>query len=125
MSNTKLEPSAVTVTSLDEKFISSLMNEIEKGIPNPEFNISSLEKEMGMSHANFYRKITSLKSQSGKEILQDMRMKRAKQLLTDTKDIRVSDVAYMVGFTNAKYFGKCFKEKYNITPSEFKNMGEH
>jgi len=122
--NNKLDPSAVTVTSLDEKFITSLMDAIKKGIPNPEFNINSLEMEMGMSHANFYTKIKSLTGQSGKEILQDMRMKRANQLLTDTKDIRVSDVAYMVGFTNPKYFSKCFKEKYGVSPSELKNMGE-
>jgi CheY-like chemotaxis protein len=122
--NNKLDPSAVTVTSLDEKFITSLMDAIKKGIPNPDFNISSLEMKMGMSHSNFYTKIKSLTGQSGKEILQDMRMKRAKQLLTDTKEIRVSDVAYMVGFTNPKYFSKCFKEKYGVAPSELKNIGE-
>ena len=97
------------------------MDAIEEGIPNPDFNVSSLEKDMGMSHANFYRKITSLTGQSGKEILQDMRMKRAKQLLTDTKDIRVSDVAYMVGYSNAQYFTKCFKDKYGVVPSAYKD----
>jgi YesN/AraC family two-component response regulator len=47
-----------------------------------------------------------------------MRMKRAKQILTDTKGIRVSEVAYMVGYTNPKYFSQSFKEYYGILPSE-------
>ncbi len=119
----RLDPAVVTVTSLDEKFITTVMDSIEKGIPNPEFNINSLEVEMGMSHANFYTKIKSLTSQSGKELLQDMRMKRAHQLLSDTKGMRVSDIAYLVGFSNPKYFGKCFKEKYGVVPSELKKDG--
>lgn len=118
--NNNLEPSAVTLTSLDEIFLSKLVSSLEKGIQDPEFNINSLENEMGMSHSNFYRKIKNVTGQSGKEILQNMRMKRAKQILTDNKDIRISEVAFMVGFTNPKYFSKTFKKTYGKLPSEIK-----
>ena len=116
-----LEPSAVTVTSVDEKFLSSLMKVIEAGIPDPDFSVSSLESEMGMSHANFYRKIKSLTGQSGQELLLSMRMKRAHQILLQEKGLRVSEVAFMVGFTNPKYFSKCFKEMFGVAPSELMN----
>ena len=115
-----LEPSAVTVTSLDEKFLSSLKQAIEKDTSNADFSIQSLEAEMGMSHANFYRKIKSLTGQSGQELLQSMRMKRAYQILSENKGIRIAEVAYMVGFTNPKYFSKCFKETFGYAPSELK-----
>lgn len=117
--NSSLEPSEITLTSLDEKFLTSLMAAIEKGIPDHEFNINSLETEVGMSHSIFYRKIKSLTGQSSKEIMQNVRMKRAHRLLSDNKDVRVSEVTYMVGFTNPKCFSKCFKEKYGIAPSTF------
>lgn len=113
-----LEPSAVTVTSIDEKFLSLLMESIEEGIPDSEFSIIALESKMGMSHANFYRKIKSITGQSGQELLLNMRMKRAHQILSEKKGLRVSDVAYMIGFTNPKYFSKCFKEIYGHAPSE-------
>lgn len=48
-----------------------------------------------------------------------MRMKRSHQLLNDNKDLRVSDVAFMVGFSNPKYFSKCFKEMYGIIRNDF------
>jgi DNA-binding response OmpR family regulator len=114
-----LEPSAVTVNSIDEKFLSSLVNAVEEGIPDSSFTIHSLESIMGMSHANFYRKIKSLTGQSGQELLQNMRMKRAHQILSEKKGLRVAEVAYMVGFTNPKYFSKCFKEMFGLAPSEF------
>jgi len=115
-----LKPNDVTVTSLDEKFINQLMEVIERGIPNSEFSVNSLETEMGMSHSNFYRKIKNLTGQSGKEILNDMRMKRAKQLLINNKDIRIDEVAYMVGFSIPKYFGKSFKETFGVSPSQIR-----
>jgi signal transduction histidine kinase/ligand-binding sensor domain-containing protein/DNA-binding response OmpR family regulator len=116
--NSSLNPSAITVSSLDEKFLIRLMKEMENGLSDPEFTVISLEEKMGMSHSNFYRKIKNITGQSGKDILLDMRMKRAKQILTDTKGIRVSEVAYMVGYTNPKYFSQSFKDYYGVLPSE-------
>lgn len=117
---TLLEPSSIKVNSIDENFLKDLMETLEKGIPDSEFNINSLEKDIGMSHSNFYRKVKSLTGQSGKEILDQMRMIRAKQILKENKKIRIDEVAYMVGFTNPKYFGKSFKETFGISPSEMK-----
>jgi len=116
--NPVLEPSKITVSSIDEKFLSSVIEAIEQGISDSKFNVKSLELKLGMSHANFYRKIKSLTGLSGKELLQNMRMKRAHQILSDNKNLRVAEVAYMVGFTNPKYFGECFKEKFGFAPSE-------
>jgi YesN/AraC family two-component response regulator len=118
--NTGLTPSKVTVNSLDEKFMNELIEKIEAGIPDPEFSVDNLEKEMAMSHSNFYRKVKSLTGLSGKELLQDFRLKRAAQILTDSNS-SIADVCYMVGFTDPKYFSGCFKEKFKVTPSEYKS----
>jgi len=118
--NFKINPSSVSVTSLDEKFIKSMLEIIEKGISDPDFTVNTLEEELGMSHANFYRKVKSITGQSGKEILQEIRLKRAWQILNENPEIRISDVAYMVGFSNPKYFSKCFKERFGYIPSEVK-----
>jgi len=117
--NISLEPSKVTVTSIDEKFLKSLLNEIEKGIPNPEFSIETLEKDMNMSHSKFYRKVKSLTGQSGKELLQDMRLKRAAQIIRDNKKVSVADLTDMVGFSDPKHFSACFKQKFGVPPSEY------
>nr|WP_245813499.1 two-component regulator propeller domain-containing protein [Lutibacter agarilyticus] len=119
--DTFLEPSSVTVNSIDEEFLKTLMEAVEEGIPDVDFNITSLEEKLSMSHSNFYRKVKSLTGLSGKEILNEMRMKRAKQILIENKNIRVDEVAYMVGFSNPKYFGKIFKEKFGVSPTEMKS----
>lgn len=115
------EPKAVTVTSIDEKFLTDLMNILENAIPDFEFPINAIEEKLGMSHSTFYRKVKSLTGKSAKEILQEMRMKRAYQISSETKGIRINELAYMVGFSNAKYFSKCFKERFGFLPSEMKS----
>jgi signal transduction histidine kinase/DNA-binding response OmpR family regulator/ligand-binding sensor domain-containing protein len=122
--NNSLNPSVITVSSLDEKFLTQLMKEMENGLSDPEFTVISLESKMGMSHSNFYRKIKNITGQSGKDILLDMRMKRAKQILTDTQGIRISEVAYMVGYTNPKYFSQSFKFFYGVLPSEIDKLDD-
>lgn len=116
--NAALEPVKVTVTSIDEEFLNHLMLEIEKGIPDAEFTITALERELGMSHSSFYNKIKSLTGRSAKELMLSARMKRAMQILEDTSNIRIAEVAYMVGFSDPKYFSKSFKEYHGISPSD-------
>ncbi len=117
--NIVFEPSKITVTSTDEKFLNDLMKEIEKGIPDSDYTVDNLEKEMSMSHAKFYNKVKNLTGLSGKELLQDFRLKRAAQIITEN-DVSVADVCYMVGFSDPKYFSACFKAKFKVTPTEYK-----
>jgi len=49
-----------------------------------------------------------------------MKMKRALQLI-ENKEYNISEIAYMVGFNDAHYFSKCFKQTYGISPTEYKN----
>jgi signal transduction histidine kinase/ligand-binding sensor domain-containing protein/CheY-like chemotaxis protein len=117
--NIIFEPSKITVTSTDEKFLNDLMTEIEKGIPDSEYSVDTLEKAMAMSHAKFYNKVKNITGLSGKELLQDFRLKRAAQIITEN-NVSVADVCYMVGFSDPKYFSSCFKAKFKTTPTEYK-----
>ena len=53
------------------------------------------------------------------EQLKAARLIKAKELLITT-DIRVSNIGYDVGFTSPSYFTKCFREKYGMTPNEYR-----
>lgn len=114
-----LEPSKINLTPIDKTFLDTLLQSIEKGIPDAEFSIEDLEKEMNMGHAKFYRKVKSLTGMSGKELLQDFRLKRSADIITTT-DLNISEIAYLTGFTDPKYFSICFKQKYDVSPTDYK-----
>lgn len=115
-----LQPAQLKLPDEDKKFLKEVLKVIEENIPNANFTIDKLEKEQFMSHSKFYRKIKALTGMSGKEILQDMRLKRAAQLLEET-GLSISEIADNTGFSDAKYFSITFKQKYNLAPSKYRS----
>jgi len=113
-----IRPGDIAITTPDEKFLEQLMNIIEENISDPEFNVERLTKEMGMSHSLIYKKLISLTDLNIVEFIRSVRLNCAAQLLSKAK-MQVSEVCVEVGFTDAKYFSKCFQKQFNKTPSEF------
>jgi ligand-binding sensor domain-containing protein/signal transduction histidine kinase/DNA-binding response OmpR family regulator len=111
------QPTVVNVESPDDKFIRQLIELIEKNISEPDFDITKLTNELGMSRPVIYRKVKALTDYSIVEFIRTIKMNRAAQLLR-TGQYRVSQAAYMVGFNDPKYFTRCFKEQFNINPSD-------
>lgn len=48
-----------------------------------------------------------------------MRVKRAAQLI-ESGDYNMTQIAYMVGINDPRYFSKCFKQCFGMTPTEYK-----
>lgn len=115
---TKLEPSEVTVTSLDEKFLDELLAKVEMEMDNSDLNVKVLSKMLGVSSTNLYRKIKGLTGQTATEFIRNIRLKRAAQLLKK-EELNVSEVMYMVGFTHASYFTRCFKDLFGVSPKSY------
>ncbi|MCB0446543.1 MAG: response regulator, partial [Gelidibacter sp.] len=113
-----LKPTDIRLTSVDEKFIERLEVILEKQISNAEFSIDDFAKAIGMSRMQLHRKLKSLLGVSATEFLRSERLKAAANLLKKGNH-NVSDVAYSVGFNDVSYFSKCFKDMYQLTPSEY------
>ncbi|MDR2474618.1 MAG: AraC family transcriptional regulator [Bacteroidales bacterium] len=92
---------------------------IEDNIDNSEFTVDDIVVAIGMSRSVFFNKLKSLTGLAPVEFIRHVRMKKAAQLLT-SNDYLVKEVSYMVGISDTKYFGKCFKAKYGVTPQEYK-----
>jgi len=112
------EPSPIVITDKDKVFMERVIEIVEGKMEHPDFNIDSVADTLGMGRSTFYRKFKSLTNTAPVEFVRDMRLKRAKQYL-DAGETRISDIAYTVGFNNAKYFSTCFREKYRYSPSEY------
>jgi len=114
----KLEPTQEIITPLDERFLKKLMDIVDANISNPSFDVSNLVDEMHMSHSIILKKVKLLTGMSPVEFIRSMRIKRAAQVFRQTR-IPVAEVAFMVGFSDAKYFSKCFSREFGMKPTEF------
>lgn len=113
-----VQPSEVSVTSADEKFIAKALHVVEQNMMVTDFDVEQFCEAIGMSRTNLHRKLKAITNQSTTEFIRSVRMKRAAQLFQQ-KAGSISEIAYQVGFNNLSYFTRCFKEYYNVTPSDF------
>ncbi len=114
----ELEPGEVTITSRDEAFLQQIVAIVEEKMADIDFNIDTVAETIAMGRTTFYRKFKGLTGLAPVEFVREMRLKRAKQYL-DSGYGNISEIAYSVGFNNAKYFSTCFKAKYEVTPTDY------
>jgi AraC-like DNA-binding protein len=94
---------------------------VENHINDHSFNVTKLCISTKMSRASMYRKTMRLYNCGPKEYLEDIRLEVAKNKI-DSDDCCIKVVAFEVGFLDPKYFAKKFKQKYLITPTEYKRQ---
>ena len=108
----------ITNNSIDEAFLEKTTKIILDNISDSDFKLEHLLKEVGIGRSQFYRKIQNITGQNPSNFIRTIRLKYASELLL--KDVNtIKEVTHMSGFNSAAYFGKTFKELYNMTPSEY------
>ncbi|WEK17655.1 MAG: two-component regulator propeller domain-containing protein [Candidatus Pedobacter colombiensis] len=118
-----LQPSNVLIESTDEEFLNKIMAIIEDNFSIDEFNVNVLAADVGMSTPILYKKIKALTGLTVNNFIKSVRLKRAAQLLKQ-QTYTVYEVAYMVGFSDSKYFSKEFTKQFGRTPSDYAEEAE-
>lgn len=113
-----VKPTDITVSKSEEEFINKIMQHVEKGISEPDFDVESLVNLMNMSRSLLYKKIKVITGQSVADFLRTMRLKRAAYLI-ENSDMTISQICYEAGFKDSSNFSKIFKNHFNISPKEY------
>ena len=103
---------------LDQKFIEKSINIIKKNLDNTEFSVEKFALEIGMSRSALFLKLKSITGQSTSEFIRTIRLNKAAKLIESGK-YSITEVIYMVGFSDPKYFRTCFKKHFDCTPSSY------
>jgi signal transduction histidine kinase/ligand-binding sensor domain-containing protein/DNA-binding response OmpR family regulator len=114
----EVNPGEVTITPVDEKFLTQALEVVEKNMDNPEFSVEDFSRDMFMYRTTLYRKILSITGKTPIEFIRSIRMKRAAQLL-EKSGMSIAEIAYEVGFNSPKTFAKLFKEEFKVLPSQY------
>lgn len=104
---------------LDRKFIQEFMAVVEANVSNASLSANDIATNLGMSRVQVYRKVKALLGNSVNDYVVNVRMKKAKQLLTQG-ELNISEIAYEVGYSSPAYFSTAFKNHFHQSPSDFK-----
>ena len=114
-----LEPvTEIANNPTDNEFLIRMNKVIEDNFSNSELNVNFLAEQLNISRSGLFAKIKILADVTPNEMIQIVRLKRAAQLLREKKHT-VSEIGYMVGFSNPSYFSKCFQKQFGIRPAEY------
>jgi AraC-like DNA-binding protein len=104
--------------SLDEELIERALKYVDENLQNPLYSVMQLSKDMNMDRTGLYRKLVALTGHAPTMFIRSIRLKKA-VLLLNQKRYSQAEIAEKVGFSNAAYFSKCFKEEYGVSPSNY------
>ena len=118
----KIQPKIkqVEITSVDEQLVKTATAFVEENLGNTDLSVEMMSEKLNMSRVNLYKRLLSVTGSTPSEFIRSIRLQHAESLLREGK-YNVSEVAYMVGFNNPRYFSKYFAEAYGMYPSQYKN----
>lgn len=103
----------------DDAFLAQLMRVMEKQMDDNALTVKKVVEEVGMGRTVFFTKLKRLTGLSPVRFIRELRVKRAAQLLESGR-YNVTEVTYMVGMNDSRYFAKCFKATFGMTPTDYK-----
>ena len=109
----------VTMPSPDNEFLEKAMTCVHNHLDDSDYDRDSFASDMGMSASSLYNKLRAVTGMNATSFIRDIRMKEACRLAKSTPGIRVSDLAYSVGYKDPKYFSTIFKKEFGMQPSEY------
>lgn len=117
------KPAEASLSEEDEQFMSRIMEFVERHIGDSDVNINDMAEAAAISRSGLNRKMKSIVGVTPAEFLRETRLRRAATLLATTER-PINLIAIECGFADQNYFGKCFKARNGVTPSDYRRRSE-
>jgi signal transduction histidine kinase/DNA-binding response OmpR family regulator/cellobiose-specific phosphotransferase system component IIB len=110
-----------TKDTADEEFVQKCLEHIYENIEKEEFNLDALAEKMNMSRSSLYRKLKDLGNLKPIDFIKKAKLNYAAKLLL-SRNLPVNVIAWRSGFSDTKYFSKCFFSEYGCYPKNYSEM---
>jgi AraC-like DNA-binding protein len=100
--------------------IGSVIKYIKDNLTNKDISVDLLAKKAYMSISHFHKQFKNTLGVSPIDYINSEKIKFSKKLIKESKDFRMSEIAFKSGFNNTSYFNRQFKKMEMMTPQQFK-----
>jgi len=105
--------------AMDQQLLRNIEQYVMQNMSRGQISLEEMATAMGMGRVPFFHRVRNLTSKTPAELVRDMRLKHACILLKRT-NINMSELASNIGFMTAENFINIFKEKFGMTPLEYR-----
>ena len=103
-----------------DPFMQEVFDCVSRLLPSGELGIELVGKELGLSKRTLQRRLEE-KDTKFKDVLLNVRERQAKLYLLDS-NLRMTEIAFLLGYNNSANFSTAFKGWLDMSPSEFREM---
>ncbi len=103
----------------DAEFVARATRLVRDHLDDSAYNRDRMAADLGMSVSTLYSRLRECTDLSIQTFIQAVRLNAACDILRAEPGIRISELAYRVGFNTPKYFSQCFKKEFGLLPGEF------
>ncbi len=114
-----IEQVKATAPSADNEFLERAIRCLDDHISDSDYDRDAFARDMGASASTLYNKLRAVTGMNVSGFIRNHRIKTACRMAQENPSLRVSDIAYRVGFKDPKYFATSFKKEMGIQPSEY------
>ena len=108
----------IEVKGNDEELMERIMKVVNENMGDSDFNVEKMCNEVGVSRTQLHRKLKEMTGVPTSEFLRNIRLNEAARLIREGK-INITQVSYMVGFSNNSHFSTAFKKYFGMSPTEY------
>lgn len=101
--------------------IGMVIKYIKQNLTNKDITVDFLAQKACMSTSHFHKKFKNTLGISPIDYINSEKIKFAKKLIKESKDLRMSEIAFKAGFNSTSYFNRQFKKMELMTPQQFKS----
>lgn len=122
-SETRIPPQQLfldIVPSNKKEWMAKILQLIDENIAEDALDVRFLARKMAVSERQLFRLIKSSTGLSPNQIILEIRLNKAIDLIENDSGKSINDVAQLVGINNSGYFATAFKKRFNKKPSDFR-----
>ena len=103
----------------DDLLMKRVLAFMEEKIGDSDVTLDDIAQAVAVSRTSLHRKMKQLTGTSPMDFLREARIRKSVKMLSSSSK-NISEIAYDCGFSDPKYFSKCFKSATGLTPTEFR-----
>lgn len=111
------EPGGETADNIDT-WLQRLRETARLNLGNPQFNVDDLAERMGVSRKTLYRQIRARTGLSANQLIQELRLQQARELIEAGQYRNLRLVAEAVGLRSANYLSRLYRERFGKSPAD-------
>ncbi len=122
LKQTEDAPVTLATNKLDQDMLQKATDIVTAHIDDSNFDVTKFASEMALGRSKLYIKLKGITGMTPNDFIQNIRLKAAANMLKNDLDLNVSDITYRLGFNTPRYFSKCFKDLFGMSPMRYRRQ---